>query len=402
MEKLCFRNREKACYSITSTTPYILAGLASAVGGLSAPYEKASHVHARPIVNWLWSAGCHPFGPFSNTSQMSQMLQDVALRNTIYARVDSALHRIRDTSEYVQTFAAEYLKTPLSEPVKGKKNKSSTELWLEKFYKKKTNLPEPLPHELVERLEKFLDNLEEELVDLSYLLYDHRYVDYVLVSEGKMKCCNIEYRFPVESSQTFIYGGILLAGFFVYFLVILFSSPVPKTTISALQLHSGEGESDKCKGSTQGVEIHNAIKGGENHNGCPAENRVKDLRSFYVGFPSGVSGDEEAIGSMMSVADSNKDGFVGYDEFEHVLGCRRSPRNKGHGVAGVMEDVCKVMDRDGDGKVGLEDLKSYMNWAGFSATEEEIKAMIKLGGGDEDSGVSYDGLLKILAVDYVN
>ncbi|RVW74755.1 hypothetical protein CK203_064441 [Vitis vinifera] len=194
---------------------------------LSAPYEKASHVHERSIVNWLWSAGCHPFGPFSNTSQMSQMLQDVALRNTIYARVDSALHRIRDTSEYVQTFAAEYLKTPLSEPVKGKKNKSSTELWLEKFYKKKTNLPEPLPHELVERLEKFLDNLEEELVDLSSLLYDHRNVDYVLVSEKeKMKCCDIEYRFPVESSQTFIYGGILLAGFFVYFLVIFFSSPV--------------------------------------------------------------------------------------------------------------------------------------------------------------------------------
>lgn len=58
---------------------HILAGLASAVGGLSAPYEKASHVHERPVVDWLWATGCHPFGPFSNTSQVSQMLQDVAL-----------------------------------------------------------------------------------------------------------------------------------------------------------------------------------------------------------------------------------------------------------------------------------------------------------------------------------
>lgn len=58
---------------------HILAGLASVVGGLSAPYEKASHVHERPVVNWLCATGCHPFGPFSNTSQVSQLLQDAAL-----------------------------------------------------------------------------------------------------------------------------------------------------------------------------------------------------------------------------------------------------------------------------------------------------------------------------------
>lgn len=58
---------------------HILAGLASVVGGLSAPYEKASHAHERHVVNWLWAAGCHPFGPFSNTSRVSQMLRDVAL-----------------------------------------------------------------------------------------------------------------------------------------------------------------------------------------------------------------------------------------------------------------------------------------------------------------------------------
>ncbi|KAJ7980405.1 Transmembrane protein [Quillaja saponaria] len=226
---------------------HILAGLASVVGGLSAPYEKASHIHERPVVNWLWATGCHPFGPFSNTSRISQMLYDVALRNTIYARVDSSLRKIRETSEAIQAFAAEYLKTPLGEPVKGKKEKTTTELWLEKFYKKTTNLPEPFPHELVDRLEKYLDGLEEHLVDMSSLLYDHRlqeallnssdvvqstmftqqYVDHVLVTEReKMRCCVIEFKYPVQSSQAYIYGGILVAGFIVYFVVIFFSNPV--------------------------------------------------------------------------------------------------------------------------------------------------------------------------------
>ncbi|ONL97365.1 hypothetical protein ZEAMMB73_Zm00001d028910 [Zea mays] len=136
---------------------HILAGLASAVGGLSAPYERASRIHERHVVNWLWAAGCHPFGPFSNSSQISQILQDVALRTTIYAQVDAALRKIRDTSEFVQSFASEHLKTPLGELVKGNKNKSTTELWVEKFYKKVTNLPEPFPHDLVEKLEEYLD-----------------------------------------------------------------------------------------------------------------------------------------------------------------------------------------------------------------------------------------------------
>ncbi|KAI7749734.1 hypothetical protein M8C21_015589 [Ambrosia artemisiifolia] len=226
---------------------HMVAGLASVVGGLSAPYEKVSHIHERPVVNWLLAAGCHPFGPFSNASRVSQLLQDVALRNTIYARVDSALHRIRETSESVQAFAGEYLRTPLGEPVKGKKNKTTTELWIEKFYKKETNLPEPFPHELVDRLEKYLDGLEEQLVDLSSLLYDHRlqeanvnsteilqssiltqtYVEHVLEYEReKMKCCEIKYKSPKQSSQSLVYAGILVAGIFVYFVVIFFSSPV--------------------------------------------------------------------------------------------------------------------------------------------------------------------------------
>ena len=99
---------------------------------------------------------------------------------------------------------------------------------------------------------------------------------------------------------------------------------------------------------------------------------------------------------MMSAADSDNDGFVQYDEFERVLAGGRWPRS-----SGVMEDVFKVMDKDGDGKLNHEDLKSYMSSVGFAANDEDIKAMIKLGGGDENQGVTYAGLLKILAVDQV-
>ncbi|KAI9196347.1 hypothetical protein LWI28_023161 [Acer negundo] len=125
-----------------------------------------------------------------------------------------------------------------------------------------------------------------------------------------------------------------------------------------------------------------------------------DLRAFYSGLSVGSDGREreEIIRSMISEADSNRNGFVEYDEFERVLdyGKRKST---GGGGGGVMEDVFKVMDTDGDGMLSHGDLKSYMKWAGFEASDDDIKAMIKLGGGDDRKGVSFDGLLKILAVD---
>lgn len=71
----------------------------------------------------------------------------------------------------------------------------------------------------------------------SSLCPECRYVDHVLVGEReKMRCCDIEYKYPVQSSQTFVYGGILLAGFLVYFVVIFFSSP-PGRWYLKVQIH---------------------------------------------------------------------------------------------------------------------------------------------------------------------
>lgn len=128
-----------------------------------------------------------------------------------------------------------------------------------------------------------------------------------------------------------------------------------------------------------------------------------DLRTFYGGYLGAVAGtadvydEDDVIGSMMSVADANRDGFVEYDEFEKVLGERPVKR---HGKKwSLMEDVFKVMDKDGDGIVGHEDLKDYLTWAGFEVNDEDVKAMIRLGGGhDNGGGVTYEGLLKVLAI----
>ncbi|KAL5541515.1 hypothetical protein UlMin_009225 [Ulmus minor] len=119
-----------------------------------------------------------------------------------------------------------------------------------------------------------------------------------------------------------------------------------------------------------------------------------DLRAFYSGFSSSGA-DEGLIRSMIKAADSNKDGFVEYEEFERVLEGSKKISNGG----GVMEDVFRVMDKDGDGKLSHGDLKSYMDSAGFASSDDDIKAMITLGGGDETNGVSFEGLMKILAVD---
>ncbi|XP_044485433.1 calcium-binding protein CP1 [Mangifera indica] len=125
----------------------------------------------------------------------------------------------------------------------------------------------------------------------------------------------------------------------------------------------------------------------------------EDLKMFYARYGKNSSGDDEAIKAMISAADFNKDGYIEYDEFERVL--TYGGKRHGGGCGGVMEEVFRIMDKDGDGRLSVNDLKSYMKRAGFNASDEDIKAMIKVGGGDEFEGVSFDGLLKILAVDQI-
>ncbi|KAM0954514.1 putative EF-hand domain-containing protein [Dioscorea sansibarensis] len=126
-----------------------------------------------------------------------------------------------------------------------------------------------------------------------------------------------------------------------------------------------------------------------------------DLKAFYSSsFPSATTDDE--IRSMISAADANRDGFVEFHEFERVLTVAASSSTASipSGVSSMFENAFKVMDRDGDGRVGFGDLKACLGMIGVAVGDEDVRLMMKMGGGNGSDGVGLDALLKILAVDF--
>ncbi|KAI0528900.1 hypothetical protein KFK09_001444 [Dendrobium nobile] len=114
-----------------------------------------------------------------------------------------------------------------------------------------------------------------------------------------------------------------------------------------------------------------------------------DLRAFFSRVPAAT---DDVIADMISAADADCSGFVEFDEFERIL-----PDAASDGE--IMEEAFRLMDRDGDGRVGFDDLKAYLKWAGMPAGDEDVREMIRSGGCDESAGVGFDDLLRILAVD---
>jgi len=122
----------------------------------------------------------------------------------------------------------------------------------------------------------------------------------------------------------------------------------------------------------------------------------EDLKAFYA--TAGGRFDDDDLAAMITAADADRDGFVQYDEFERLLAGRAAAG--GARGRSAMEDAFRLMDLDGDGKVGFEDLKAYLAWAGMPAADEEVRAMIRVaGGGDGDEGVGIEVLARVLAVD---
>ena len=101
--------------STAQPTPHALAGLASALGDLLAPFESFSVADdlegggATPTRDFHWAVGAHPFGPYSSATSLPDVMVDAARRHALIARVGAAADTLRDAIDALEALAARYV-----------------------------------------------------------------------------------------------------------------------------------------------------------------------------------------------------------------------------------------------------------------------------------------------------
>lgn len=98
----------------SDVTRDVIAGLASTIGSVSPPFERWSHAHGRRVTDYLWAGpGAHPFGPFTQSTQISALYGDVVQRNAAVARLDLSIRMARAAVAEVNAFADEHAFEPV-------------------------------------------------------------------------------------------------------------------------------------------------------------------------------------------------------------------------------------------------------------------------------------------------
>lgn len=174
-------------------TRHVVAGVARALGGLAAPHERRSVAHDQRVENWLWSVGHHPFGPFTNCTTLSAALADVARRNAVLSRADTALRAVRRGLAETERFADAFLKPPLADVFPFPRERRAAALddvapsaaardgprepeqtWLDYLYADpdRAGVPGPLPQTTVAEMERNVERLEDAFVRVGDAMYD--------------------------------------------------------------------------------------------------------------------------------------------------------------------------------------------------------------------------------------
>ncbi len=97
------------------------------------------------------------------------------------------------------------------------------------------------------------------------------------------------------------------------------------------------------------------------------------------------------IQAIMKDIDANKDGTIDFNEFLSLMS-RRSKVSGATMEQDELRHVFRVFDKDGNGTINLEELKTVMKNLGEGLSDEECRLMIKEADADGNGVIDFDGM----------
>ncbi|MES1922360.1 calmodulin-like 3 [Bonamia ostreae] len=101
---------------------------------------------------------------------------------------------------------------------------------------------------------------------------------------------------------------------------------------------------------------------------------------------------ESELNDMISEFDSNGKGNIDFEDFKRIISTHKSEFSAKSNV----KEAFKAFDKDGNGFISLEELKSAMESLGEKVTKEELQEMVKIADKNNDGKIDYEEFVEIM------
>lgn len=108
---------------------HIVAGLAEALGAVTNPFQNYNLDKQAIVEDYLWAHGHHPFGPFSVTASLSDLMLDTIVRNAILSRLTSAMALLNGAVDAVKALFLDFIPEQHKGLRASMDSESITDLW---------------------------------------------------------------------------------------------------------------------------------------------------------------------------------------------------------------------------------------------------------------------------------
>lgn len=110
---------------------------------------------------------------------------------------------------------------------------------------------------------------------------------------------------------------------------------------------------------------------------------------------------DDDVESMISLADRDGDGAVDFEEFLSLVQPRMIPQRSCASLSSLgnqaLEDIFRVLDRNGDGVLSEEDLSGVMGTLGQALSSEDLLAMLETATGSNRRQVTFEDFCLLMS-----